>query len=179
MVEQGTENPRVGSSILSLGTTYFQARISPGLFRFKLVSCRTLVSGGNRAEMRRTRRLFGPSARTGRLLRKRGKHGKTMGADAAVSKEFQGRHRGRRGCGSRRNAGNASSEGGAGSLPQADTGQVCGARGQTRGGNTGKRRAVRGPEAEDCGTGGEGTGLRREGAGRRKRRRDGAQGRRL
>ena len=36
MVEQGTENPRVGSSILSLGTTYFQARICPGLFRFKL-----------------------------------------------------------------------------------------------------------------------------------------------
>ena len=66
------------------------------------------------------------------------------------------------------NAGNASSEGGAGSLSQADTGQVCGARGQTRGGNTGKRRAVRGPEAEDCGTGAT-RGARREGAGRRKR----------
>ena len=33
MVEQGTENPRVGSSILSLGTTEFQGRIIAALFR--------------------------------------------------------------------------------------------------------------------------------------------------
>ena len=36
LVEQGTENPRVGSSILSLGTTEFQPCRKTGLFRYAL-----------------------------------------------------------------------------------------------------------------------------------------------
>ena len=49
LVEQGTENPRVGSSILSLGTIFFKARSlrCPGLF---FVSAPRLAAPAQRAE---------------------------------------------------------------------------------------------------------------------------------